>query len=82
MGLVAESSIPSHLRWLPMGMSIDYKKKAMGTLTATSDIDPDALFQLASFPGKISVPVDVKNEKGEVVTSAHVSYNVFKLSEC
>ena len=26
MGLVAEASIPQHLRWIPMGMDVTYKK--------------------------------------------------------
>ncbi len=51
MGLVAEVSIPSHLRWLPMGMDIEYLKKATGTLTAKSDIDPAKFFELPTYPG-------------------------------
>jgi acyl-coenzyme A thioesterase PaaI-like protein len=53
MGLVAESSIPNHLRWLPMGMNVDYLKKATGKLTAESVIDPDTFFTLDKYPGKV-----------------------------
>jgi acyl-coenzyme A thioesterase PaaI-like protein len=56
MGLVAESSIPSGLRWLPMGMDVKYLKKASGILTATSTIDPRTFFALDAYPGSVNVP--------------------------
>ena len=73
MGLVVEASIPSHLRWLPMGMDVNYVKKATGSLTATSTIDPSAFFTLSKYPGKVLVPVQVVNSEGIVVTTADVS---------
>ncbi|KAJ1432703.1 hypothetical protein B484DRAFT_447659 [Ochromonadaceae sp. CCMP2298] len=71
MGLVAEASIPAHLRWLPMGMDVTYKKKAMGTLTASSTI-PDTFFNLDKYPGMVKVPVSVINADGVEVTYADV----------
>lgn len=73
MGLVAEASIPKHLRWLPMGMNVEYLKKATGKLTATSEIDPQTFFSLPKYPGEVYVPVEVKNSEGVVVTKANVS---------
>jgi hypothetical protein len=73
MGLVAEASIPEHLRWLPMGMNVDYLKKAQGQLTATSAIDPKTFFELANYPGEVRVPVQVHNAEGVMVTKADVS---------
>lgn len=78
MGLVAESSIPNDLRWLPMGMDVEYKKKATGKLTATSTIDPDTFFKLNTYPGGVGVPVEVKNEEGIVVTTAIVKLWISK----
>lgn len=72
MGLVTEATIPKNLRWLPMGMDIDYKKKATGKLTAISKIDPNSAFDLVQYPGQIIIPVDVENSEGVVVTSAKV----------
>lgn len=72
MGLVMEASIPKHLRWLPMGMDVDYTKKATGKLTATSNIDPEKFFVLQSYPGQVGLPVEVKDEKGVVVTKGTV----------
>jgi acyl-coenzyme A thioesterase PaaI-like protein len=72
MGLVAESTIPSHLRWLPMGMNVNYVKKATGKLTAETIINEDTFFKLEKYPGKVEVPVTVRNAAGEVVTTAEV----------
>ncbi len=72
MGLVAEATIPSDLRWLPMGMDVAYKKKATGKLTATTNLDPATFFTLPSYPGEVRVPVDVTNAEGVVVTTAQV----------
>lgn len=72
MGLVAEATIPSHLRWLPMGMDVTYKKKATGRLTAISTIDPDTFFKLDKYPGMVKVPVTVTNSEGVEVTAAEV----------
>ena len=55
-----------------MGMDIDYLKKAEGTLTATSNIDPEKFFILDKYPGKVEVPVDVMDKDGVVVTRAKV----------
>ncbi len=55
-----------------MGMDVDYLKKATGTLTARTDIDPNTFFTLPQYPGPVKVPVDVMNAEGVVVTRAHV----------
>jgi len=77
MGLVAESTIPSHLRWLPMGMDVAYKKKATGLLTATSTIDANTFFTLEKYPGMVKVPVIVTNAEGVEVTTAEVNLSSY-----
>ena len=72
MGIIAEATIPKDLRWLPMGMNVDYLKKATGKLTATSQIDPETFFKLEKYPGEVKVPVEVKNAEGVLVTKADV----------
>lgn len=72
MGLVTESTIPKHLRWLPKGMDVSYLKKATGKLTATTDINPETFFLLEKYPGEVKVPVSVKDAAGIEVTSAEV----------
>jgi acyl-coenzyme A thioesterase PaaI-like protein len=81
MGLVAEATIPAHLRWLPMGMDVKYLKKATGELTATTSIDPETFFTLETYPGGVSVPVSVTNKDGVVVTSAEVKLWISKKPE-
>ena len=76
MGLVAEATIPAHLRWLPKGMDIQYLKKATGRLTATSLIDETKFFTLPTYPGEVAVPVEVKNEEGLLVAKADVRFPV------
>ena len=56
-----------------MGMDVNYVKKAEGKLTATTSIDPETFFVLQTYPGRVDVPVDVKNEQNVVVTKAMVS---------
>lgn len=73
MAIVTEASLPSHLRWLPVGMDVNYLKKATGKLEATSTIDPAAHFKLAAYPGEVKIPIEVKNRSGELVTKAEVS---------
>ena len=81
MGLVVEATIPKHLRWLPMGMDIQYKKKAMGQLTATSTIDALKSFHLQQYPGQVIIPVEVKNSEGVVVSSANIRLWISKKPE-
>ena len=73
MGLLVEASVPSHLRWLPMGMDVNYLKKATGKLTATAQFDEKSFFKLDKYPGQVTVHVDVKNQEGVVVTNGDVS---------
>mmetsp|Transcript_14602 Transcript_14602/g.21774 ORF Transcript_14602/g.21774 Transcript_14602/m.21774 type:complete len:161 (+) Transcript_14602:334-816(+) len=78
MGLVAEASIPHNLRWLPMGMDVNYLKKASGRLTASSSIDPSTFFALPNYPGEVRVPVEVTNSEGIIVTKADVKLWISK----
>ena len=38
MGMAAESCIPAHRRWIPMGMQVNYVKKATTDLLAICDL--------------------------------------------
>ena len=72
MGCVVEASIPKHLRWIPRGMTVQYKAKAVGTLTATSEIDVKETFELDEYPGNIIIPVSVTDPQGTEVVAADV----------
>jgi len=42
MGALAEATVPSHKRWIPKGMEVDYTAKATGDITCVAETDPDA----------------------------------------
>lgn len=39
MGVMAEASIPSHLRWIPKGMEVRYPAKGPTDITAIASVD-------------------------------------------
>ena len=76
MGCVVEATIPSHLRWIPRGMNVQYLAKATGTLTATSTLgeknNPQSAFLLDKYPGNIDVPIIVTDKQGVEVVKATI----------
>lgn len=68
MGVMAESSIPKHLRWIPKGMDVNYTAKATTDIRAIAEVSPDAW---ANGP---DVPVAVKalREDGTVVVEGTI----------
>ena len=40
MGALAESTIPSHRRWIPKGMEVSYTAKATSDITCIAETDP------------------------------------------
>jgi acyl-coenzyme A thioesterase PaaI-like protein len=68
-GLVMEAGIPNHLRWIPKGMTVRYLKKAETDLTATCDY-PEVARLTA---GDHSVPVKVRDAKGQIVMEADIT---------
>ena len=41
MGVLAEASVPQHLRWLPKGMSVNYVAKADSDIKLVATIDDE-----------------------------------------
>ncbi len=70
-GLALEAATPVNLRWIPRKMTVEYLKKAKGTLTGTSEIPADRIT-----PGDVIVPVEVKNPSGETVFRAKITMYV------
>ena len=42
MGVLAEASIPSHLRWIPKGMDVQYTAKANSDIRVIAEVDDGA----------------------------------------
>lgn len=68
MGAMAEASIPSHLRWIPKGMEVDYTAKATSDIRATAEVAPGA------WENGPEVPVTVKamRDDGTVVVEGRI----------
>ncbi len=64
--IVVAYSLPDDARFIVAGFSMEYLKKARGTLTATCEIDVPQSNERA----ELEVPVDIGNEQGEVVARA------------
>lgn len=71
-GTLIEATLPSHLRWIPKGMTVHYLKKAETDLTASIDIDMATMSTL----GDVIMPVRVKDRRGVVVVEADINMYV------
>ena len=70
-GLALDSCVPSNMRWIPKGMTVNYVAKARGTITGTSDLG-----ELVVQQGDIIVPVKVLNAQGKEVFNAEITFVV------
>ena len=68
MGVMAEASIPSHLRWIPKGMTLDYTAKAGTDIRCVAKVDP-----LAWKPGDMPVEVKAYDTQGTVVVDGFIN---------
>ena len=80
MGMIAEASIPKHLRWLPKGMEVQYLAKAETDLYAISQLDDDCWNSAPDVP----VIVKIFNNKDTEVMRATIKLWVTEKnsSEC
>ena len=69
-GLATDAAIPAGLRWIPKGMSVRYRRKAVGPMTATARIEPIADHAEA---GESHARVEVTDTNGEVVFDADIT---------
>jgi acyl-coenzyme A thioesterase PaaI-like protein len=69
MGAVAEATIPSTHRWVPKGMTVEYKGMARGRMHATATLTlPEPLGDKFALP----VAITVVNDAGEEVFDAEI----------
>ncbi|MDR8524893.1 hotdog fold domain-containing protein [Shewanella fidelis] len=67
MGVMAEASIPHHLRWIPKGMSVDYTAKAGSDITCVAEVKPEQWVA-----GDMLVPVTAYDTDGVVVVQGTI----------
>ena len=71
-GSTADMSMPAGHRWIPKGMTVEYRKKAQGTLTAVATVE-DLSMLTADQSRDVVVPVDVTDPSGTVVVHAEIT---------
>lgn len=71
MGLMVDVSTPADMRWIPMGMQVNYLKKAQGRIQASASL-PVPLHS-ASAGYRTIVPVALTNRAGELVCQAEIT---------
>ncbi|PAJ72451.1 thioesterase [Pseudoalteromonas sp. NBT06-2] len=67
MGVMAESSIPKHLRWIPKGMSLNYTAKAGTDILCTAEVKPEQWKT-----GDMTVPVIAYDTNGVTVVEGEI----------
>lgn len=72
-GTCTDLLVPSHLRWIPVGMEVAYLKMAKTDLTATCRVDDTAPFET---PGDVVTPVEVHDTAGQLVFTAKIRMRV------
>lgn len=70
-GMLMEVSIPTTMRWIPRGMTIEYLKRASSSVTATARLDKNAWNT-----ENIGVPVSVTDAQGTEVVRAVITMYV------
>lgn len=72
-GMAVDVTIPKHLRWIPMKMTVEYLRKGKGTLEATCSFDAGLIQE-----GEVALPVLIKNAAGKDVLKAEITFHISK----
>jgi hypothetical protein len=70
-GLACEASIPADMRWIPKGMTVEYLKKAVGTMRATAM--PGFAPHAADEGYELPFDVAVSDPAGDIVFRARIA---------
>ena len=70
-GMMTEVSVPDAMRWIPKGMTVEYLKKAVGTMRAVATPSIPVIVSAEGY----ALPVDVivADPKGDTVFRATIS---------
>lgn len=75
-GMMTDATIPATHRWIPVGMSVEYKTKATTAVTAVARLDP--IPEFGDEPTELVVPVDVLDADGTAFVTARITMHVSK----
>ncbi|QNP41231.1 hotdog fold domain-containing protein [Lysobacter solisilvae (ex Woo and Kim 2020)] len=70
-GVMTEASLPASMRWIPKGMTVEYLKKARGTMHAVAT--PDIAIVESATGYDLPVTVSVRDAQGEEVFRARIA---------
>lgn len=70
-GVMTDATIPPSMRWIPKGMTVEYLKKATGTMHGIAT--PDIPVVEAASGYDLPVSVVVNNDAGEAVFRARIA---------
>ena len=71
-GMMMEATLPSELRWIPRGMTIEYLHKAKSDVTASARLDKSEW----TSGENVGVPVTVEDADGQEVVRAVITMHV------
>ena len=70
-GVMTDATLPPAMRWIPKGMSVEYLKKATGTMHAVAT--PGRALEVSGAGYDAPVLVEVRDDRGEMVFRAHIA---------
>jgi len=69
-GVMTDATLPPSMRWIPKGMTVEYLKKATGTMHGVATPDVPLVESASGY--ELPVTVVVKNDAGEAVFRASI----------
>ena len=69
-GLAIDASLPPSMRWIPKGMTVEYLRKAVGTMRAVATPAQPAIEADAGY--ELPVDVEITDPAGEAVFRARI----------
>ncbi|RDY66124.1 hotdog fold domain-containing protein [Lysobacter soli] len=70
-GVMTDATLPASMRWIPKGMTVEYLKKATGTMHGVATPDVPLVESTSGY--ELPVTVIVKNDAGEAVFRASIA---------
>lgn len=70
-GVMTDATLPTSMRWIPKGMTVEYLKKATGTMHGVATPDVPLVESASGY--ELPVTVIVRNDAGEAVFRASIA---------
>lgn len=70
-GVMTDATLPASMRWIPKGMTVEYLKKATGTMHGVATPDVPVVESTSGY--ELPVTVMVKNDAGDAVFRASIA---------